>query len=270
MSAERGIEPARRCPAATKRRKATVPAGSGGLVALLAAVALVLGACSGPSSAPAGKASSPTVASLGTSTGTSRGSTPDGEGSTTTTLPTGNNPTALVDEWAACERSHGDPEQTDPTIDSHGGINITLPKGGGLPAGDPHDVTGTCSQYLAKAQVELRAEDPVADPQGPDTAQVIAFATCMRDNGVPDYPYPSGPDDSETNFQGTGVNPNSPQVVRVNDLCGKRLGLPAWWINGWGPPGDISVQMSGGPDGNPPACVFSKKGCSGAVGGSNG
>jgi hypothetical protein len=63
----------------------------------------------------------------------------------------------------------------------------------------------------------------------------------MRANGVPNYPYPSGPNDSQTNFNGTGVDPNSPHVVRVNDRCGKKLGLPAWWINGWGPPGDISI-----------------------------
>ncbi|MGH9017329.1 MAG: hypothetical protein ACRDY1_06240, partial [Acidimicrobiales bacterium] len=56
-----------------------------------------------------------------------------------------------------------------------------------------------------------------------------------------------------------------PQVVRVNDLCGKKLGLPTWWINGWGPPGDISVGMARLPNGgNPPACAFEKKGCGGS------
>lgn len=48
--------------------------------------------------------------------------------------------------------------------------------------------------------------------------------------------------------------------MRVNDLCGKKLGLPVWWINGWGPPGDISVRMAGLP-GSAPACAFTKKGC---------
>jgi hypothetical protein len=75
----------------------------------------------------------------------------------------------------------------------------------------------------------------------------------MRANGVPNYPYPSGPDDRETNFNGTGVNPDSPQVQRVSDVCGKKLGLPAWWTNGWGPPGDISVAPpKGGPPLGPP------------------
>ncbi len=76
----------------------------------------------------------------------------------------------------------------------------------------------------------------------------------MRANGVPNFPFPYGPDDSQTNFNGTGVNPNSPQVEKVNDVCGRKLGLPVWWINGWGPPGDISVSpdTKGGPSLGPP------------------
>jgi hypothetical protein len=160
-------------------------------------------------------------------------------------------------------RSHGDPSQVDPVIDSHGVINITAPPlgaGGPPAAADAHDGVGACSRYLARAQVELRAEDPVQDPQGVPTSTAVPYANCMRANGVPNYPYPSGADDSTTNFNGTGVNPNSPHVVKVNDYCGKKLGLPTWWINGWGPPGDISVKSSLLPaDGG--ACAYSKEGC---------
>jgi hypothetical protein len=219
---------------------------------LVAAVALGLAACSGSADAP-------NVASLGNGSGT-------GGGSTAAAAPKGN-ATALVDEWAACERSHGDVNQADPVIDIHDVINITTPGPGqgGMPAGDPHDATGTCSQYLVAAQIALRKADPVQDPQGvTNTAVIVNFATCMRANGVPNYPYPSGPNDSETNFQRSGVNPNSPQVIKVNDLCGKKLGLPTWWINGWGPPGDITVMMGGaGLTGTPPPCIFAKQGCPG-------
>jgi hypothetical protein len=228
-----------------------------GLAAVLAAAAAVglaalgLAACSSPSSTPQ-------VASLGNS-----GSHGTGGGNTTTATAPKGNATALVDEWAACERSHGDIHQADPVIDIHDVINITVPGfgQGGMPVGDPHDATGTCSQYLVAAQVALRKADPVQDPLGvTNTAVIVNFATCMRDNGVPNYPYPSGPNDSETNFQRTGVNPNSPQVIKVNDLCGKKLGLPAWWINGWGPPGDITVGMAGLP-GTPPTCIYAPNGC---------
>ena len=46
--------------------------------------------------------------------------------SPTTTLPKGN-PTQLLDEWATCMRSHGDPDQVDPTIDANKVIHITFP-----------------------------------------------------------------------------------------------------------------------------------------------
>ena len=224
---------------------------SGGIAVLVAAAALALAACSG-------SADSPQVASLGKSSGSSPGKSGgggNGGGGTTTAAPKGN-ATKLVDEWASCERSHGDPNQADPIINIHDVINITLPAPGqgGVPAGDPHNGTGTCSQYLTAAQIALRKADPVQDPGGVTSqAEIVNFANCMRSNGVPNYPYPSGPNDSQTNFNGTGVDPNSPHVVKVNDLCGEKLGLPTWWINGWGPPGDISVISAGlNPNGSPP------------------
>lgn len=242
------VEKASRTKRRERQERTTTHRRSGGLAVLLLAVAMALAACSRTGS-PTSGASSPTVASLPTAgTGNSRS---DGHGSSTTTLPKGSNPTALVDEWATCERGHGDPGQVDPTIDSHGVINISILASaaiaGHMQGGSGPPQAGPCSQYLAKAQVELRADDPVSDPQGPSQSEYLQYVNCMRANGVPNFPYPVG---DKTNFNGTGVNPNSPAVIRVNDLCGKKLGLPAWWINGWGPPGDISVTS--GPNGGPP------------------
>jgi len=48
---------------------------------------------------------------------------------------------------------------------------------------------------------------------------------------------------------------NSPFFIRANKLCGRQVGAPAWWINGWGPPGNISVTNippGGLPPGGPP------------------
>ena len=84
---------------------------SGGMAAVAAAAAIGLAACGG--------SSSPHVASLGNSSG-------NASASTTTTLPKGN-PTQLLDEWASCMRSHGDPDQVDPTIDANEVIHITFP-----------------------------------------------------------------------------------------------------------------------------------------------
>jgi hypothetical protein len=179
------------------------------------------------------------------------GSTATGSARSRTTLPKGN-ATKLVDEWAACERSHGDPSQADPIIDVHGVITITLPGLGqrGVPVGNPHDAAGECSQYLAAAQRALRAADPVPDPLGMDNqADLLKYVNCMRASGVPNYPYPTG---NTTNFNGTGVDPNSPFVVKVSIKCGNKLGLPLWWSAGWGPPGDVTVRMSIPPGAHPP------------------
>jgi hypothetical protein len=223
-------------------------------------VALGLAACGGGSRIPH-------VVSLGRADARAGGATDGSARNTATSQPESNNPTALVDAWATCMRSHGNPSQTDPVIDAHGVINITAPplRSAGPPlASEAHDAAGACGRYLVKAQTELRAEDPVQDPQGVPTSTAVPFANCMRANGVPDYPYPSGPDDSTTNFNGSGVNPNSPHVVKVNDYCGKKLGLPTWWINGWGPPGDIVVRTAGiAPHGS--GCAYWKKGCGGGL-----
>jgi hypothetical protein len=212
----------------------------GALAVLVAAAALALAACTSGSSTPQ-VASLSTSADPGTSisTGTSNASTPPSD------------PTRQVDQWAACERSHGDPNQADPTIDASGVIYITVSQGA-QSAGDIHDLTGACTQYLAKAQNELRAANPVAPP--PDQSELLKYVACMRANGVPDYPYPTG---DTTNFNGTGVDPNSPAVERVNQLCGKKIGAPAYWINGTDTPGDIEVHTAGVKyPPTPPPCFY--------------
>jgi hypothetical protein len=236
----------------------------GALAILVAAAALALAACSGSGSG------SPPVASLGTSSGpgagTSSGTSADpgtspgtsSSGGTRATIA--GNVTPLLNEWAACERSHGDPDQADPTVSADGVIYISIPQGA-QPAGDLHERTGTCSQYVAEAANELRAANPVAPP--PDQAEQLRYVGCMRANGVPDYPYPDG---DQTNFYGTGVDPNSPAVERVNQLCGKKLGLPAWWVNGTATPGDIEVNTAGMGHPSPRACFFAKNNpCPGLV-----
>jgi hypothetical protein len=187
---------------------------------------------------------------LGTSPGTSSdpgtsastsipGTTNSSSSSGGTRATIAGNVSPLLNEWAACERSHGDPDQSDPTVSAAGVIYIYVPQNA-QPAGDLHERTGTCSQYVAEAANELKAANPVAPP--PDQATYLKYVACMRANGVPNFPYPDG---DQTNFNGTGVDPNSPAVVRVNDLCGKKIGAPAWWINGTNTPGDIEVRTAG-------------------------
>ena len=93
---------------------------------------------------------------------------------------------------------------------------------------------------------KARCGPPTRSPPPPDQAEGLKYVNCMRANGVPNYPYPQG---NTTDFNGTGVDPNSPFVENVNKVCGRKLGLPAWWISGTGPPGDVVV--SSGPNGGP-------------------
>jgi hypothetical protein len=210
--------------------RATTCWRSGGFVLLTTVAAIVLAGCGGsksPSVANIATTSTPTTA-----TGRSSG---NGSGSSTSTASKGK-PTGLLVEWAACMRSHGDPSQVDPTVDNHWGINVIIPLS--APAtlsNEVHGGTSPCNQYLAAASSALRAAHP-APPPPSNNASGVKYAACMRANGVPNYPDPTG---NRTNLN--GIDMNSPFFIRANKLCGKQIGAPAWWINGWGPPGNISV-----------------------------
>jgi hypothetical protein len=218
--------------------------GNNRLLVLVAAAGVGLSACGG--------SPSPQVASLATPSSTTNASAtlaPNGSGNTsgspTNASPSNGNPTALLDEWATCMRSHGDPSQTDPTIDAYGVISINIISASPALSNAVHSGTDPCDRYVAAAQSALRAAHPVAPP--PDQAQELKYVSCMRANGIPKYPYPTG---NKTNFNGTGVDPNSPLFQNVNRLCGKKLGFPAWLIDGTGPPGDVTVSSE--PPGAPP------------------
>jgi hypothetical protein len=208
---------------------------------LVAAAAVALAAFSGTGSSHA--------ASLGKHAGSGNAggsSKTNRSGASSASTPAQDNSTGLLDEWAACERSHGDPNQADPTVD-HGVIYIAV-RIGALPATDPNDVTGTCSEYLAAARRAVAGGQPI-EGWG-EEAEYVKYANCMRANGYPTYPYPSGvePDGHlRTNFNGTGIDPNSPALLNgnANQMCGKQIGAPPWWINNWGPPGSVDVYPAG-------------------------
>jgi hypothetical protein len=187
------------------------------------ATALALAACGTPNS--------PGVANLG------QGNT-HGHGTTTITKAKGN-PNGLLVEWAACMRLHGDPSQSDPTIDSHGGINIFISgSNSNSISGEVHNGTAPCNEYLAAASAALRVG--ATDLQPPDQAALVAYAQCMRTHGEPNFPDPGTGE--TTNLEGAGIDPNSPFFLRANNVCGRQIHAPSWWISGAGLPGNISVE----------------------------
>ena len=66
----------------------------------------------------------------------------------------------------------------------------------------------------------------------------------MRANGVPNYPDPSA--NGDTDFEGTGVDPNSPTVEKADKVCSKKTGTP-YDPPGTEAPGVVQVRDFSGP-----------------------
>jgi hypothetical protein len=198
----------------------------GGLAALIAGAAIGLAACSGTSS--------PQVASLGKNSS-------HGSPHTTTTIPAAS-PAQLLDEWASCMRSHGDPGQVDPTVDANKVIQITL--GAGYNGQGLRGESGACGTYLSAAQTALGGGTPPGSSSSEATG--LKFARCMRANGVPDYPDPTGNNQTAHATGGSDFNPNDPTFVAASTLCAKRTGYQSKFSTGAPQPGSINVNMAGG------------------------
>ena len=154
---------------------------------------------------------SPPVANVSTTTDATHSATP------ATTVPKDNAAQSLI-EWANCMRSHGDPGQPDPTIDSHGGINIFIP-GSRRVALQRRPQRHRSLQPVPRRRLRRLAGRGDGPRAPPDQAALVKFSHCMRANGVPNYPDPGT--GGTSNFNGTGVDPSSPFFQRANNLCGK-------------------------------------------------
>ena len=94
-------------------------------------------------------------------------------------------------------RSHGDPNQTDPTTDAHWGINITIPLS--APASLSNEVHGgtapDATQYLAAASAPAARRPapprPAAALQQRDWGHVRGVHAYTT-TGYPNYPDPTG------------------------------------------------------------------------------
>jgi hypothetical protein len=225
---------------------------------LVGAVAIGLAACGG--------SSSPSIANLGTSSGTGGGSTattvPPGSngggstattvaksgrgGSTTTTVPK-NNAAALLIEWASCMRSHGDSNQADPVVTTNKLIDINW-NGAAIPGGPwgteqgGHGNSGPgqfCRTYLQAAVNALRGSRP---PERPSSAELLRYSECMRANGFPDFPDPSGNGGLQLNVGGA-MSPSNPVFQRADKLCVQATGVHAFGTGGPHPGG---IELNGG------------------------
>ena len=222
-----------------QRRRERAHRRPGGLAILVAAAAISLCACGGSSTPNA--ASSPTVANLGSST-------VDGSHSTTTTLPTGN-PTQLLDDWAACMRRHGDPDQADPTIDANKDIEINWNPAitggyyGTYKGGQGNSGPGQyCRSYLSAAQTALGGNQ---QQPGSSEATLEKFSQCMRANGIPDFPDPVNGNLSFNLGAGGDLNPKNPIFQNASKMCARKTGAHVPGTGGSPPPGTIKLDGAG-------------------------
>lgn len=142
------------------------------LLALLGAILLGLAACGGSSAA-----TTPTLPSLGDTSA-------EGPAATTTTTAAVD-PELAFQEYSACMREHGI-DMPDPDTSGGGGVISIGGEGIDLEAMD--EAAAACDPILAGAfgefEMSLEQEAEIRD-------QELAFARCMRDNGV-DWPDPTG------------------------------------------------------------------------------
>ena len=212
---------------------------SGALAILVTAVSIGLSACGG--SAP----NSPHVASLGGSA--NAGSTSTGS---STTAPQAGTATQSLVEWANCMRSHGDPNQADPTVDANGVIHLTwnpaVPGGynGTNQGGQGNLGPGQyCRIYLSQAKTALQGGQ--SSPTASQT-QLVQFAECMRANGLSDYPDPVNGNLSFNLGAGGDLNPSNPTFQRASKLCVQKTGVHVPGVGSL-PPGTIELNGASPP-----------------------
>ncbi len=143
-------------------------------------------------------------------------------------------------------RTHGDPNQVDPTIDADKVIEITQPAGfsnglHGLIAGN------SCAAYLTAASTALNGGTPLKTP---DLAQEVKFAECMRANGIPDYPDPTAGNGAIRATPGSDLAPNNPTLQKASQVCDKaNPGVSKF--SDTPQPGSIDASIVGQPKGAP-------------------
>ena len=85
---------------------------------------------------------------------------------------------------------------------------------------------GVCGSYLSAAQTALGGGTSSASS---DQATALKFAQCMRANGVPDYPDPTGNYNNQSIHASSGsdLNPANPTFQAASTLCTNKTGYRA-------------------------------------------
>jgi hypothetical protein len=178
---------------------------TGLIVSALLGIVLVATACAGGSNGPG-------VAGQGSST-------------TPSASPSVDRMDAAL-AYAKCMREHGISDFPDPQ--PGGGIAIQAGPGSDL---DPDNPQFKAADEACRSLLPTPSEED----QQRDFADMLRYAQCMREHGIPDFPDPKpGEGISISADQGSDLDPNNPQFQAANKACG-----------GPGKP-DTSEQTNGG------------------------
>jgi hypothetical protein len=120
---------------------------------------------------------------------------------------------AIAVKFSGCMRSHGVTEFPDPTIGSNG-----------LPSfGPTRNVNGGARVYNAAHQAckhDLPNIGPhTAAERAAANRAALKYATCMRSNGVPDFPDPNGQGLIQINHATGALVSTSPQFQQAQTAC---------------------------------------------------
>jgi len=140
-------------------------------------------------------------------------------------------------------RSHGDPNQADPTVTVNKLIaipwNPAIPGGyyGTNKGGQGNSGPGQyCRTYLAGAQAALRGGRP---EKAPDPAALVKLSECMRANGVSDFPDPTA--NGSLILPGGPGTVNNPTFQNASKVCARKTGVSLPGRSNL-PPGTITLN----------------------------
>ncbi|SEF32295.1 hypothetical protein SAMN05421837_106163 [Amycolatopsis pretoriensis] len=113
--------------------------------------------------------------------------------------------------YAKCMRENGVPNFPDP---AEGGGTILDQNGGVDPQSDGFKAANEkCKQHLPNAGKPGKGEDPWA------AEDKLAYAKCMRENGVPKFPDPGADGTFPPMVKGGGVDPESAEFQKAEQTC---------------------------------------------------
>jgi hypothetical protein len=120
---------------------------------------------------------------------------------------------AVAVKYSVCMRAHGVTEFPDPTVGSNGlpSFGPTLNVTGGAPAYNAAD--RACKKDLPSLAWHTSAAKATANAAG------LKYATCMRSNGVPNFPDPNGQGLIQINNATGTLDSSSPAFQKAQSAC---------------------------------------------------